>query len=121
MKSYKTREFARLARNEAVDDGSLRDAVERAERGLIDAQLGRFLIKQRIARRNEGRSAGYRAIVFHMHRSRAVFLHLFAKNEKGNLTPAELAAYREFAKSLADIEGNQVAELVRLKKWIEIP
>ena len=38
-------------------------AIERAEQGLIDADLGDNIIKQRIARPNEGRSGGYRTII----------------------------------------------------------
>ena len=120
MIAYKTKEFARLVRKAGVDDLSLREAIARAERGLIDAAIGKFLIKQRVARRNEGRSGGFRTIAFHQPGDRAVFLHLFAKNEKGNLTDAELATYREFAKHLATLTAEQIRKLVEQKKWIEI-
>jgi hypothetical protein len=113
-------EFARLARKEGVDEAGLREVVERAETGLIDANLGRFLIKQRIARKNEGRSGGFRTTLFYREHRRAVFLHLFAKRDKGNLTSAELAAYRDFAKALAELTNQQVAKLVEQQKWIEI-
>jgi hypothetical protein len=36
----------------------LGQAIERAERGLIDADLGGGIIKQRVARQGQGRSAG---------------------------------------------------------------
>jgi hypothetical protein len=120
MRVYKTKEFARLARKEGLDDASLREAVDRADQGLIDANIGRFLIKQRVARRNEGRSGGFRTIIFYRERDRAVFLHLFAKNDKGNLTNTELAAYRDFTKALAELKAEQVGRLVREKMWIEI-
>jgi hypothetical protein len=54
MNAYKTKEFARLARKAGLSDRALCQAVARAERGLIDAKLGRFLIKQRIAREGQG-------------------------------------------------------------------
>lgn len=120
MRIFKTKEFARLARKEHIDDLSLCHAVQRAERGLIDAAIGKFLIKQRVARRNEGRSGGFRTIVFYQQGNRSVFLHLFAKNEKDNLTNTEEAAYREFAKSLTAIRPDQIKALVETKKWIEI-
>ena len=50
MKVFKTRWFARFARQEKIADDGLREAIERAERGLIDANLGGGLIKQRVAR-----------------------------------------------------------------------
>jgi hypothetical protein len=120
MRLFKTRELARLARKAGLSDGLLREAIARAERGLIDAQIGRFLIKQRIARENEGKSGGFRAIVFHRQIDRAVFLHLFAKNERDNLTPAEQDAYREFAKQLADLSDQSIGRLLNEKRWIEI-
>ena len=120
MKVYKTREFARLCRNASVADWDLCEAAERAEKGLVDASIGKFLIKQRIARRNEGRSGGFRAIVFHGQGDRAVFLHLFAKNERSNLTRAEQDAYRDIAKELADLTIDQIRALVDRQKWIEI-
>lgn len=75
MQAFKTRWFARFARRERIDDRSLIEAVERAERGLIDADLGGGLIKQRVARPGKGRSGGYRVIVAYRIRSRAVFLY----------------------------------------------
>jgi hypothetical protein len=120
MKVYQTREFCRLARKQRIGDSSLKAAIERAESGLVDAQIGRFLIKQRVARPNEGRSGGYRAILFFRQRDRAVFLHLFAKNDKANLTGPELAAYREFAKQLSDLGADHIKRLVDEGKWIEI-
>jgi hypothetical protein len=120
MRAYKTKEFARLARKGGVDDPSLRQAIARAETGLIDATIGKFLIKLRVARQNEGRSGGFRTIAFHRQGDRVVFLHLFAKNAQGNLTNAELAAYREFAKHLAALTAEQISKLIEQKKWIEI-
>ena len=46
----------RFARQQGIEDAALHDAVARANEGLIDAALGGGVIKQRIARRNEGRS-----------------------------------------------------------------
>ena len=120
MNVYKTRESARLARKAGVDDRSLREAIARADKGLVDATIGKFLIKQRVAWQNEGRSGGFRTIAFHRQGDRAVYLHLFAKNAQGNLTAAELAAYREFAKHLANLTAEQIGKLVEQKKWIEI-
>jgi hypothetical protein len=120
MRIFKTKEFARLARKEGIDDLSLYQAVQRAQKGLIDATIGKFLIKQRVARRNEGRSGGFRTIIFYQQANRSVFLHLFAKNEKDSLTNTEEVTYREFAKSLATIRPDQVKVLVETQKWIEI-
>ena len=120
MKAYKTKEFTRLARKAGLSDRALCQAVARAERGLIDVQLGRFLIKQRIAREGQGRSGGFRTILFYRERDRAVFLHLFAKNDQDNLTAVEQDTYRELARELAALSDETSAILVKDKRWIEI-
>jgi hypothetical protein len=58
VRIFKTKLFARFARRERIADASLREAVERAGRGLVDADLGGGLIKQRVAREGQGRSGG---------------------------------------------------------------
>jgi hypothetical protein len=50
LRVFTTKVFARFARKERLDDRRLREAVARAERGLVDAALGGDLIKQRVAR-----------------------------------------------------------------------
>jgi len=99
MKVFKTRWFARFARQEKIADDGLREAIERAERGLIDADLGGGLIKQRVARQGQGRSGGYRVIIAYRAKDRAVFLFGFAKNERENIGSDELVFLRELAKN----------------------
>jgi len=94
-----TRWFRRFARKEHLADEMLLDAVSRAERGQIDADLGGGVIKQRVARRGQGRSGGYRTLLLYRSRSRAIFAFGFAKSRKADLEPDELEAYRELAKA----------------------
>lgn len=82
VRIFKTKRFAKFARREGIADESLREAIERAERGTIDADLGGGLIKQRVARPGKGRSAGYRVIVAYRTKERAVFLFGFAKSKR---------------------------------------
>lgn len=112
--------FARHARKAGIDDDALLEAVDRVSRGLTDATIGRFLIKQRIARQGEGRSSGLRAILFFRQGDTAVFLHLFAKSRKANLTEAEESGFREFAKEIAQVSDKLVAALVEDGEWIEV-
>src|SRR5664280_2786664 len=95
MRIFKTRWLARFARHEQITDASLIEAVARAERGLIDADLGGGLIKQRVARKGQGRSGGYRMIVAYRERDRAVFLYGFAKSDRENIDQDELLDLRQ--------------------------
>lgn len=73
------------------------DAVARANKGLIDADLGGSVIKQRIARRNEGKSDGFRSIILFRSGDNAFFVYGFPKNNRSNLREDELKGFRKLA------------------------
>ena len=108
MRVFKTRWFARFARSERLDDESLSEAIGRAARGLIDADLGGGLIKQRVARRGRGRSGGYRMIIAYRVKERAVFLYAFAKNERENIEPDELEDLRLVARGWLEATWERI-------------
>ena len=105
MRTFKTKPFARFADREEMEDAALRDAVRRAGGGLIDADLGGGVIKQRIARRGQGRSGGFRAIVLFRRGERAFFVYGFAKNDRENLRRDELKAFRMLAGEMLELDG----------------
>jgi hypothetical protein len=74
VRVFKTRVFARFARKVKLGDKALREAVAEIERGLIHADLGGGVIKQRIARSGVGKSGGFRTIILFRVESRAVFV-----------------------------------------------
>jgi hypothetical protein len=98
MRIFKMKGLAKFVKRERIADASLAEAIERAERGTIDADLGGGLIKQRVARQGQGRSGGYRMMIAFRTKNRAVFLLGFAKSERENISPDELAALRELVK-----------------------
>jgi hypothetical protein len=97
VRIFKTKWLGRFVRRERISDSSLNEAIGRAERGLVDADLGSGLIKQRVARAGQGRSGGYRMVVAYRSHDRAVFLYGFAKNEQDNIEPDELLTLKEIA------------------------
>jgi hypothetical protein len=98
LRIFKVRVFARLARREGISDASLVQAVEQADRGLIEADLGGGVIKQRVARPGAGKSGGYRALIAYRTETRSVFLHVFAKSDLGNIGSDELKTLKEIAR-----------------------
>lgn len=94
MRIFLTRGVVRFARRQRIADTSIGEAIERAERGTIDADLGGGLIKQRVARPGQGRSGGFRMIVAYRAAGRAVFLYGFAKNDRDNIDDDELESLR---------------------------
>jgi hypothetical protein len=114
------KDFARKARRCGLTDDALREAVDRAEAGSIDADLGGGLVKQRVARPGAGRSGGFRTIIAYRKGDRAIFLHLFAKAQQANIGPAELETYQKLAKSYDALEEAQLDELVTSRGWRRI-
>ena len=94
-----------------MSDAILVDAIERAEQGLVDADLGGHLIKQRVARSGQGRSGGFRTIIVYRKGDRAVFLFGFAKNEKTNLSPVEEAGYKSAVKNYLSLTDSKLDDL----------
>ncbi len=60
MHIYVVKAFARFQRREEITDAMLCAAVDNAAKGLVDVDLGGELIKQRVARKGQGKSGGDR-------------------------------------------------------------
>ena len=114
VRIFKTKVFARFARGANLRDAAMRRAVEDVERGIVDADLGGGVIKQRIARAGGGKSGGFRAIVLFRSGKHAFFVHGFAKNERDNIDEDELRAFKMLAaQMLAYDDAAIVAALSR--------
>jgi hypothetical protein len=114
VRIFLTRGVERFARRQRIADASLGEAIERAERGIIDADLGGGLIKQRVARPGQGRSGGFRMIVAYRAAGRAVFLYGFAKSDRDNIDDDELEALRtigaNWLAASADLVGQAIED-----------
>lgn len=104
--------FRRFARRERIPDKALRDAVANAEKGMIDADLGGNVIKQRIARPGQGKSGGYRTIIVFKKGDRAFFVYGYAKSELANIDQGETDAFKRAAKELLALSDEQIQRLI---------
>ena len=120
MDVFVTRECVRLLKRAKISDDVLLNAIEDANRGLVDADIGSGVIKQRLPGPSSGKARGSRAILFFVRAERAVFLHVFSKNAKANLTPTETEAYRDFASVLRTMEKATLEALVETRGWRRI-
>ena len=75
-----------------MSDRALCQAVCEMESGLIDADLGGYLYKKRVARVGSGKSGGYRTLLSARLGSRYVFLLGFAKHTTANIAQDEKRA-----------------------------
>ena len=120
MRIFKSRWFQRFAGKEGIADVALSEAIARAERGQIDADLGGGVIKQRIARPGQGRSKGYRTIIFFRRGTRAFFEYGFAKSRQANIDHDVEKQFKETAKYVLALTEEQLAELLKRGDFVEV-
>lgn len=120
MAIHKLKTFARFARGEDIPDESLAEAIERAGRELVDADLGGGLIKQRVARKGQGRRGGYRVMIAFRAADFAVFLFGFAKNAQDNLDDRQLTVLRGFAAAWLSADATTIERAVEQGELVEV-
>jgi hypothetical protein len=130
VRIFKSRWFQRFARKEGIADSVLREAVARAEKCQIDADLGGEVIKQRIARPGQarpgqarpgqGRSRGYRTIIFFRRGAKAFFVYGFAKSERANISGDEEEQFKKAAKHVLTLTEKQLRELLKRGDFMEV-
>ena len=120
MKIYKNKWFSQWASQQDMSDADLCEAIKRAQSGLVDANLGSGVIKQRIARLHQGKSGGFRTVIFFRAGERAFFIFGFAKNERGNLSKSELKEYKILAKRILALTAIEIQSLVEAQKFTEV-
>lgn len=120
MRLFKSRVFNRFARSNQITDADLWEAVERAEKGLTDANLGGGVVKQRIARDGKGRSGGFRSIIFYKPSTIAVFVFGFEKSKRANISSGELKAFKDAAKIVLKLSASELAAAIKYGAYIEV-
>ena len=120
MRIFANRWFARFADKQDFGDDDLREAVSRAERGLIDADLGGGVIKQRIARKGQGKSGGFRSVILFRQGERAFFVYAFAKSDRDNIDQSELSTYKTAAAVYLNYTDDELALFLKQGTLMEI-
>ena len=90
------------------------------ERGLIDADLGGGVVKQRIARPGKGKSSGFRVIVLYRAGAVAFFVHGFAKSDRANLRDDEVVALKALASQMLAYNDKTIAKAVASGAIVEV-
>ena len=120
MRIFKYKWFAKFAQKEGISDAKLCQAVKDAEAGRIDADYGGGVIKQRIARLNEGKSGGYRSIILYRRGHRAFFVYGFAKSDRENISKADEQAFKESAGAVFSFSDDEIEKLLKAGIYKEI-
>ena len=117
---FKLKGFVRFQRKERLPDSALREGVGRIEAGSSIAELGGGLVKQRLARKGQGKSGGYRTVIAIRRGERAFFLYGFAKNERDNIDAEELDEFRRLARGYLGLNLQQLEALIAEGELVEL-
>jgi hypothetical protein len=120
VRVFKYKWFAKFAEKEGISDDDLREAVKEIEAGLVDANYGGDVYKKRIARKGEGKSGGYRGIVFFRREDKLFFVYGFAKSQRDNIDEKEERGYKGTAKEYFAYSDETLMALKKKGKLIEI-
>jgi hypothetical protein len=96
LKIFKNAWFGRFARKEKISAKVLWDAVERAEKGQVDADIGGGVIKQRIARLGAGKSKGYRSIILFRKGEKSFFVYGFPRASSATFARMKKSSSRKW-------------------------
>ena len=94
--------------------------MNRADLGLIEANLKGSLIELRVARGGAGKSGGYRIILAYKVRDRAFFLYGFSKNDRAIIGEEEEEGYAQYGAILLGLTDRELDSQVTEGKLREI-
>lgn len=120
MRVFKNRGFAKFAKKNKIADDELCQAVSQLHRGLAHADLGGGVFKQRLARKGQGKSGGFRTIIVFQYGHHSFFVFGFAKNELANISPDDLFVFRKAAKELLNYGDHEIEKAVEEGEFIEV-
>lgn len=116
----KRRGFAWWQVGEKLPDAALCQVAREMERGLIEADLGGFLFKKRVARPGSGKRGGYRTLLSARIGSRYVFLHGFPKSDKANITQDEKRALQYAGKVFLALSSDALSKALQSGVLLEV-
>ncbi|GAB6392436.1 MAG: type II toxin-antitoxin system RelE/ParE family toxin [Treponematales bacterium] len=119
MRRFKDKSFARFARRARISDDDLLNVIAELEAGQIDADLGGYVYKQRVARHGGGKRGGYRVLLFFKSGERIVFYDGFAKSSLDNIKDNDVAALKIAARGFMSLTDAQIDEAVARGKYVE--
>jgi hypothetical protein len=120
VRIFKNTWFNRFANKEGITDAEVREAVNQLEAGQPDADLGGGVFKVRVARSGEGKSGGYRVIVFFKSKKRTFFVYGFVKSARANIDQGELRAFKKRSKDAFSMTETQINDRLRNGTLIEV-
>jgi hypothetical protein len=112
VRVFKSRAFAQFSRKNRIADADLCSAIKDMLAGTVDADLGGGVFKQRLRRKGQGKSGGFRSIILLRRQTISMFAYGFAKNERENIDRSELTEFRMLAKEVFQYAEKDIDRLL---------
>ena len=109
MRVFKTRTFQRWAGKAGVTNATLLGAVAEMKRGLVDADLGSNLFKQRVPLPGRGKSGSTRTIIATRFAGVLFFIYGFEKNQRDSIGKKEFEALKTAGILLLGLSAERLA------------
>ena len=116
----KTRTFNRWLRKTLLTDSALLKAIDEMEQGLVDADLGGDVYKKRVALPGRGKRGSTRTLIATNRESRWIFLFGFEKNDRENITQAELAYLQKAAQVFLGYSDAELLLAIAREDFLEV-
>ena len=116
----KTRTFNRWLRKTLLSNTALLKAIAEMERGLVDADLGGNVYKKRVALPGRGKSGSTRTLIATNREDRWIFMYGFEKNERENITQAELAYLQGIAQIFLTYSSDELQLAIAKGEFLEV-
>lgn len=120
MKAYKTKLFNKWLEKEKIVEQSLIQAIKEIDSGLVDADLGGFVYKKRIARTGAGKSSGFRTLLAFKSDDKIFFMYGFSKNVQSNISGRETLALKKLASELLSYSSQAIKQAITIGELIEV-
>lgn len=116
----KTRTFNRWLRKTLLTDSALLKAIDEMEQGLVDADLGGNVYKKRVALPGRGKRGSTRTLIATNRESRWIFMFGFEKNDRENITQAELAYLQKAAQVFLGYSDAELLLAIAREDFLEV-
>lgn len=113
MRIFRNIPFRRFMQEFGIEDAQLCAVIDELSSGLVHANLGGGVYKQRLARKGQGKSGGFRSIVLFRLEERAFFVFGFAKNDRASLSTRDLKDLRDLAKEMFRYDDKELEVAVK--------
>ena len=120
MRIYKSKWFSKWADKEGLQNSDLTIAVQEMQDGLIDADLGGYVVKKRVGLNGQGKRGGARTLLAFKIDEKAFFMFGFAKNQQDNIDKKALKTLRLMAKELLSYSEKQILTAINKGELIEV-